>query len=43
MNLDSVQQRQFSAMLDRQREQARADLASELAYLEAEERRRRSR
>ena len=40
MNLDSVQQRQFNAMLDRQREQARADLASWRAFLEAEERRR---
>ena len=40
MHLDSVQQRQFNDMLDRQREEARVDLASWRAHLEAEERRR---
>ena len=40
MYLDSTQQRTFNAMLDRQREQARVDLASWRAYMEAEERRR---
>jgi hypothetical protein len=40
MYLDSTQQRLFNAMLDRQREQARVDLASWRAELEAQERRR---
>jgi hypothetical protein len=41
MYLDSVQQREFNAMLDRLREQARVELESYQAQLEATERTRR--
>jgi hypothetical protein len=40
MYLDSTQQRLFNAMLDRQREEARVELASWRAELEAQQRRR---
>lgn len=40
MYLDSTQQRAFNAMLDRRREEARVELASWRAHLEAEQRRR---